>query len=478
MLTLNIEDVSLKITAFKGKQVTFAMEMPLGVDWVSGGIVLNKPLVSQQIIRALTENRINEKEVAACISGMHSIYRVVYVPKLERKLLAEAARIEMEKAIPVPLDTLYTFWQDVKVSADEIALCLIGLPRDNVDSVMETIKMCGLKLTHLELKPLAVSRVIDENSCIVINVQENSFDITIIEGGIPEITRNLAFPDSALSYLDKMAVIKEETARTVYFYNSSHTEKPLGEKTTCFLSGNLRDNLNQVIGYVLKPLPAYLTYPSGIDENMYVANTGLALRYMKNVARPMRVDINVMAPVAGVKPVVAVTAARPATAFQIRPLVAFLIAVVIVGSMFVATQIASSQISGLQAQVTEKVKQTSDLQKQITGESDKLKKELDGDKLTLSTLKTPLDYIAKQNASINRDLGNAIAPLPGVMFLTAIADDGTTITVSGLAPSGDMVLDYARALWQSGQYKLVLVTSMQSQDYNEVKFQIAITPNR
>jgi len=106
MITINIEDSLAKITLVSGKRVVFASEAPLEAGWVQGGIVFEKAHVSQVISMVLAQNKIRDKDVVASVSGMQSIYRVVYVPKLDRALLAEAARKEMARAIPVPLASL------------------------------------------------------------------------------------------------------------------------------------------------------------------------------------------------------------------------------------------------------------------------------------------------------------------------------------------------------------------------------------
>ena len=255
MLTVNIEDDSLKITSVRGKRVTFAVETPLQPGWVQNGVVIEKAQVGQVISTLLAENRIKDKECIACVSGIHSIYRVAYVPKLDPALLAEAAKKEMEKAIPVPLDSLYTSWTDIKMSDVETALCLVGLPFDNVNSIIETLKLGGLQPKYLELKPLAVARVIDEKTAIVLNVQPAGFDLTIINGGLPELIRSLPFPGSMMNEGDKAATAKEEVERTVNFYNSGHPNSPLNNQATCILSGYYREILSNMLGYAVKPAP-------------------------------------------------------------------------------------------------------------------------------------------------------------------------------------------------------------------------------
>jgi len=42
MLTINIEDSSVKITSVKGKQVVSAVEAPLEAGWVQGGLEMTR----------------------------------------------------------------------------------------------------------------------------------------------------------------------------------------------------------------------------------------------------------------------------------------------------------------------------------------------------------------------------------------------------------------------------------------------------
>ncbi|MGA2368081.1 MAG: PilN domain-containing protein [Dehalococcoidia bacterium] len=469
MLTLNIEDDSVRITRVKGKRVVSAVEGNLTAGWVQNGVVIDKDAVSQQIINLLNTNNIREREAIACVSGVHSIYRVVYVPKLERGLLAEAARKEMERVSPVPLETLYTSWQDVKISGIESALCLLGLPHDNVDSVMDTLKMCGLRLKSLELKPLAIDRVVDEQTAVVINIQVNGFDISVLDSGIPELMRSLTFAQTDMSEPDKIAMINDEIARTVNFYNSSHADRQLHNNAKCFLSGDLSEGLAQVIPYSVKPLPSNLVYPAGIDEGRFAANTGMALKGTGGTAKMMRVNIDVMPRLAAVKP-----SARTST----LPLFALAIASVIFIATYILYNSMAAQNKSLQMLINDRIKQVVDMQKAVKEKTDKAAVLRDQYQQTLNALKAPLDYLAQERASINRDWGDLIAPLPGFMYLTSIHDNGKSIVIQGTAPNGDMVLDYARSLRQNENYKVVSVDSLTSASYNQTQFQITLTPDR
>ncbi len=469
MLTVSIEDTSARITCVRGTRVTFASEAPLQPGWVQNGVVLERAHVSQVISMMLAQYKIREKDTVASVSGIHSVYRVIYVPKLDRALLAEAARKEMTRVVSVPLSSIYTSWTDVKISDNEIALCLVGLPFDNVNSVMETLKLCGLRMKYLELKPLAVSRVIDEKTAIAVNVQPNSFDLTVVNDGVPEIIRSLPFSGAAtMSDGDKARTVKEEVDRTINFYNSIHQNNPLGQQIYCIVSGILRETLSMVMGYPVKAAPALLTYPPGQEGNDFIVNSGLALRTINQLTK---VDINVMPS--------ATPVARPsAAAISPTPLIALGVCAVLALGMWVMSGTAEKQTSDMQLLLKQKTAQLSSMQTQYRDVTDQAIKSLDIDQQLLNRLNAPIKYLSDQRGLINRDLGQVFASLPATVYLTNVSDDGNVILVQGSAPSEEILLNYARDLRKSGLFKLVLISSVGTSTYTEVTFTMQLTVNQ
>ena len=469
MLTINIEDNSLKITSVKGKRVAFAIEGPLQAGWVQNGVVIEKAQVGEIISMLLAENRVKEKECVACVSGIHSIYRVAYVPRLDRALLAEAAKKEMERAIPVPLDSLYTSWTAIRMSAVETALCMVGLPFDNVDSVIETLKLGGLRPKYLELKPLAVSRVIDEKKAIVLNAQPAGFDITIVNDGLAELIRSLPFPSLTMSEGDKAAMVKEEVERTVNFYNSGHPNSPLNNQTFCILSGSLREKLSTMLVCPSKPPPGLLFYPQGQDANTFIANTGLALRTINKLTR---VDISVLPQTAAARER---AGGRPG--FNLAPVVALAVCAAAVLGMWAVNNAAEGETLKLQLQMNEKTKVLSDAQKLYRERTDKDAKELADYKLVVDTYSGPIKYVAESRGLVNTDIGAVIAPLPASMYLTKIAVNSGNIIIEGSAPSEEILLNYARDLRAGGRFKLVMISSITNSSFIEVDFTMTLTTN-
>ncbi|MCX6007345.1 MAG: hypothetical protein NTZ34_08850 [Chloroflexi bacterium] len=470
MLTINIEDDSLKITSVSGKRVTFAVATPLQPGWVQNGVVIEKTQVGQIISMLLAQNHIKEKECIACVSGIQSIYRVAYVPRLDPALLAEAANKEMEKAIPVPLDSLYTSWTDIKISDVETALCLVGLPFDNVNSVIETLKSGGLQPKYLELKPLAISRVIDEKTAIVLNVHPAGFDLTIINDRLPELIRSLPFPVSTISEADKADMVKEEVERTVNFYNSGHPYSPMNNQTPCILSGSLRETLSTKLGYPSKLPPSLLNYPEGQDESAFIANTGLAQR---TINRLRRVDINVIPQASAAQKQ---AGRRPG--FNMVPLVTLVVcAAAVLGMWAINSAAEGGEMVKLQLEQKEKATLLSDTQKLYGERTEKDEKELAAYQLIVDTYRGLEKSVADRRELVNTDIGAVIEPLPGSMYLTNITVSSGNIVVEGSAPSEEILLNYARDLRDKGIFKLVMLTSMDISNFSEVTFKITLTTN-
>src|SRR4030042_856542 len=129
MVTLDIEDTSIKIMSVKGRQVEAAASLPLEPGLVHDGVIINPTAVGQRISELMAAHGIAEKKVVVGISGIHSIYRTVNIPKLPKNLIDEAAPRQAERVMPVPLNELYTSWQTISMSDIETTLCIVGLPR-------------------------------------------------------------------------------------------------------------------------------------------------------------------------------------------------------------------------------------------------------------------------------------------------------------------------------------------------------------
>jgi Tfp pilus assembly protein PilN len=469
MIALDIEDTSIKMMAVRGRRVETAVSLPLEPGLVHDGVITDTATVSRRIAELMSAQGINEKKVVVSISGIHSIYRTVKIPKLPKNLLNEAARREAERAMPVPLDELYTSWQAISVSDIETTLCIVGLPLNTVDAMLDTLRQAGLQPEAMDVRPLALARVADERDAIIINVQQTGFDIVVMTDGIPELLRSLPFPTGATSVPDKISEVKEELERTVAFHNSSHKENPITNYTAAFVSGELGEMLAGAIEYRVKPLPQLLSYADSLNTSEYATNIGLALK-------PMRADINQTQVNINVTPEAYLP--KPFPIIQIVSWAFILVAIAVLLLLGISTLQAVRQTQLLQSQVN-----SAQTQIQIRQGSEAILKQLqtkvDEAKQTRDYFKPSLDSTKEQRAGINGDLSQVTSLLPGIVEPNSISytySGGTSrsLTITGTSPDETTIVNYVRDLTNSGQFSEVLISDMLEAGFNEWQFTLTL----
>jgi type IV pilus assembly protein PilM len=463
MFTLDIEDNSIKVMSVKGRHIEAVASLPLEPGLVNDGVVIDTATVSRHIAELMSAHGINEKKVVVGISGIHSIYRVVNLPKLPKGLLGEAANREMERVMSVPLNELYTSWQAISLSDIETTMCIVGLPRTTVDAMLDTLNQAGLKPEALDVRPLALARVADEKDAIIINVQQTGFDIVIMSDGIPELVRSLPFPASAESISDKISEVKEELERTVAFHNSSHQGNPTTNSTATFVSGELGNMLASTLEYRVKQLPQLLSYTGTLNIAEYATNIGLALKFMRVDISQTRVNINAM-PEAYLP--------KPIPIIQIVSWAFIPIAIAVLLILGISTLQTVRQTQLLQAQVNSA--QTQVQSRQGTEASlNQLQTKVNEAKKTRDAFKPPLDSAAAQRAKANGNLSTVTSLLPGIVELKSISYS-QSLTVTGTAPDDSTIVNYVRDLTNSGQFSEVLISDMREIDFNEWQFSLTL----
>jgi type IV pilus assembly protein PilM len=464
MVTLDIEDTAIKMMVIKGRQVETAASLPLEPGLVQNGVITNTTAVSRRIGELMTVHGITEKKVLVSISGIHSIYRVVNVPKLPKNLLDEAARREMERLMPVPLNELYTSWQGISMSDIETAICLVGLPRNTVDAMLDTLHQAGLQPEVMDVRPLALARVTDERDAIIINVEPIGFDIVVMIDGIPELLRSLPYPIGADSPDEKIAEVKEELERTIAFYNSSHKGGEITPKMATFVSGELGDMLSQTLEYRGKPLPQLLSYTDGINTSEYAANIGLALRQTRAEVSPTRINLNVTPEVYLPKPFPLIQLVS--WAFILVAALVLLLFGISTMQKYRETITLGTQIDKIQSQVA--IRQGTD------AAIKQLQTKIDDATKAGAALTQPLDSAKAQREKVNSDLSKVTSLLPGIVGVNSINHNGKVLTITGTSPDDTIVVNYVRDLRNSGQFSQVLISDMHELEYNKWEFTLTL----
>ncbi len=460
MITLLIQDNFIRLTQLQGKQIVKAVSVPLSPGLVQNGVIVNKTDVSRYIRELLTAHGIADKQVTSGISGIHSIYRTVSLPRLNKKLLDEAAQRELERNMPVSLAELHTSWQAIDVGDRETVLCLVGLPKNTVDAMLDTLKMAELQCMGLDSIPLALARLADENDAIVIDIQSNSFDIVVMANGIPELLRSLTFPAVEMTAKEKVTFVQEELERTIKFYNSSHKEDPFSHQSAAFISGELHESLAELLEYRVKPLPDWVSADIAYDRNDYAANLGLALKTIKESKVPVRVNIDARPQVLLPKP-----RSRTATLSWVFAGAAVVLLVILAlgaRGKIVETAALESKVAVVETQLRGRQPANNMLKL--------FQSEVDAIAAAKKTYDNSLIVFKSQHIEVNGDLGKITSLTTGNMNVASISYGEANIFVHGNALDKATILDYSRELRNTGRFDNVLITDMHEIEYNRWAF--------
>jgi len=463
VVTLYIGDTSIKLLVAKGKQVKKWAELTLEPGLVEDSVVTDEAKVAAKIIELLKAQRIKAKKVIAGLSGLHCLSRSIILPQLPQAMLAEAVRREAERVLPVPLENFYLSWQSIPDPGEEMQVFLVALPRNAADALIGTLQRISIEPYIIDVAPLALARVANKATAIIVDVRSTELDIVIMVDGIPQSTRSLSLASEPTPWQEKLPTITADLDRTIKFYNSSHQEKPLGLSTPIFISGelaqepNLCQSLSDELGYPVLPLSSPLDCPESLEPSQYMVNIGLALKELspRKWTSPSAVNLNALPEVYRPKPV-------PLTKVLTAP--SIIVAIGLIVYLVLLVQNAIAEADSLQAQLntTNQILIEKQVQQQARMEEvAELDQQITAVKASYDTFDASLRSFNQKHDEVNSDLALATSVLPSSANLTSITYEIEVLTLSGVALSEDVVLSYATSLRASGRFFQVVVSSIE-----------------
>jgi len=481
VVTLYVDDTSLRLLVVQGARVKKCAILPLESGLVKDGVVVDETKMAAIIRGFFKAQKVKPGKVIAGLSGLHCLSQLITLPHLPEAMLAEAIKREAERVLPVPLDELYISWQIIPASGEELLVFLVALPREAADALIKTLHQAGVKPYLMDLAPLALARVVDKDTAIVVNARSREFDIVIIVEGVPQLIRSLSIPGEADSPEERLSIIRGELERTIKFYNSSHPDKPFEPSLPIFVSGEMMEtpeacqSLADELKYSVSPLSLPVKCPKNIAVSEYMVNIGLVLKEIsfKKWTSPLVVNLNVLPEVYRPK---AVTLSR------ILVPVGMTLGIGVIVFLAMLAQGAIADTVSLQEQVDvsnglleirlEKWQAQSD----AVAELDTQVEELGA---TSDALDAVLDGFSSQQATVNGDLTETISNtnLPSNVDLGSIRHASDMLAINGISTSETEVLEYAKALKDTDRFSEVIISGIASIE-DGVSFTLTLSARR
>ncbi|MDD5127714.1 MAG: pilus assembly protein PilM [Dehalococcoidales bacterium] len=458
IVSLYIDNSCLRLMETRGKRVKRLAELPLDFGLTKVNPSIKEAELAAKLKQLLKAKKIRTKKVIVGLSGLHCLSRPITLPQLPKAMLEEAVMREAKRVLPVPLEQLYVSWQPIPCpERDKMGIFLVAIPCRLADDLMKILRQAGLKPQIMDIKPIALARVVNERTAIIVDVQPAEFDLVIMVDGVPQPVRTMPFPEEGLSEQEKLIMVRDELERTIQFYNSNSPDKPLDPNVAMFIAGDLADKpelcqaLGNEVGHPVLLLTSPLKSPRQAVPTQYLVNVGLALKELSE-PRPLVTNLNTMPLPYRPKPI------------SISRMLAIPSAVIVLGLvalMVMNIQNASGNISATQGQIDNAnhiIQHKQEQKTKLNSAIADLERKINAAETSRTRFTAAYDILWKQGDALNGDLSTTVSYLPTGVRLTLINHSNDRVVLEGTAPDEAEVLAYARNLVQSGRFLEVIIS--------------------
>lgn len=459
IVTLNIESGDVRLLVARGKRIRYWSSMPLAPGIVRDGSIADPEMLSSTINTLFLKAKMPRRRVVVSLTGLRSVSRIISLPNIKSNLLERAIQNESEREMPVSLGELYLSWQLLGAKDAERQFFVLGVPRNLLDTEVQTLVQAGINPYVINLKPLALARVVNREEALIIDLEPEHFDLVAVVGGIPVIMRTVISRGEGMTSEDRIMQLKSELSRTVEFYNSSHPEHTLSPTTPAFLTGLQADDTSTcelvkgAIDHPVETLVPSIECPPDLPLAQYVVNIGLALGQAlpKTTAKAGTARL----PISSLNVLPDKYKAPPLWSTQI--LLYPIVSMLLITLLFLTCQMyyvkvgSEEEIAGIQAKLHSINQQLDQISQPIAtindteAEADSLKEEREA---ILGTV------------SFTDNLQLILGSVPSGVRIISITETEEQIGLDGDADSRSRVIDYVAALEQTGGFSKVYIASL------------------
>lgn len=226
---------------------------------INKGMIIDHESVAKAIQQLFENDLVGEittKRVAFSVPAARTFSRILHLPKLDKKDLFEAVKLEAEQYIPVPISDLYLDFTIIRKNEKNIDVLAVAVPKKIVDSYLQLARMLGLEAVVMETTTGSTDRLFrytDQHNVpsVLIDFGSVSADITVydkymavtgtVPGGGDDFTNLIA---------SKLKVTKDEAhlIKIKYGLGASKKQSEIVEAITPTLNQTLKE-IKRMIRY-------------------------------------------------------------------------------------------------------------------------------------------------------------------------------------------------------------------------------------
>jgi len=203
---LDISDFSLKIAQLEKNKEGFSL-VSFGQKKIPKGIIEKAEVtqpealaeIIQEAIKKVKGRPIRTRYVVASLPEEKAFVRVIQMPKMTQKEVAQAIKWEVEANIPMPLNEVYFDWRIIppyQKTPHYTYVLVMAMPKKTVDGYLNVLNKAGLKALALEVESLALVRSLikggqTSHPVIILDLGATGTGLTIFAGQTISFTSHI-----------------------------------------------------------------------------------------------------------------------------------------------------------------------------------------------------------------------------------------------------------------------------------------------
>ncbi len=226
---------------------------------IDRGVIVNHEIVAKAIQELFQKDLVGEistRRAAFSVPAARTFSRILLMPKLDEKDLAEAVRLEAEQYIPVPIDELYLDYTVIRRTEKNIAVMAVAAPKKLVDSYSLLGELLGLEIVTMDTTTAAGARLFDYTDAnavptLLIDFGSVSADIMVYDKGIVVTNTVPGGGDDVTNIIAKTLGVSHEEGheiKTKYGLSVSKKQKQITEALAPMLS-TLTKEIRRMLRY-------------------------------------------------------------------------------------------------------------------------------------------------------------------------------------------------------------------------------------
>jgi Tfp pilus assembly PilM family ATPase len=281
-LTIAFHDDEVRWTSGRNGAIKEFGALPLPSGLVADGAITH-PEAAGKVLAAAGVRANALTQVIIAVPAHRSVQRRIDIPARAGKQFGEMVEREIRREMPMLADNAYVSWARGDERDGQVAVLVIGIARDVLDSHTAAATAAGLRPYAADLRVIAAARAIGEANCIIALVEDGGLELGIFGRGIPAIIRSAGLPADAddAAWGDQLSA---EIGRTLKFYRDSHREDDVISRTPISFAGAaapralLTADIAAATGHDVALPRLKIMPPREDDAPRFATNIGLALK--------------------------------------------------------------------------------------------------------------------------------------------------------------------------------------------------------